>query len=249
MLFAKKDGNIIEAVPNEEAFCPHCEQEVISKCGNIKIWHWAHKAIECVYSTEPETIWHLRWKRLAQEYGCEVEKRFGNFIADVYIPDKKIIEFQHSTINTTEILERCQYYNNRGWQINWVFDYQEKDIKNHLRFRIVEGLSEEIKKLKQKWAKKSINVLFSELGYPVFGHVYIDGGSWLFDIKKLYENGNGWGKNIKPIKIFGIEYFNNQLIGESIIFSEAPNRSRAAGYIDKNKELRNIGLRGEMYDI
>ena len=43
MIWAIKDNQKREATPNTEAICPVCNSEVISKCGDIKVWHWAHK--------------------------------------------------------------------------------------------------------------------------------------------------------------------------------------------------------------
>lgn len=34
---------------NEEYFCPHCHKEMITKRGNIRQWHFAHKTDKCSY--------------------------------------------------------------------------------------------------------------------------------------------------------------------------------------------------------
>ncbi len=231
MLLAKYDENLIGASPNLRAFCPHCQADVISKCGDIRTWHWAHKNQECKYVTEQETEWHLLWKKRALGWGSDVEKRFDCFIADIYIPDNKIIEAQHSPISTEELLLRSEYYSQKGYQVNWVFDYEEKAENNHLRFK---NTGNGISKFKQKWARKSIHVLFDVDGHPIFGHVYIDDGYGVFDVKKIYENGNGWGKLTNYHKIFGVEYFKNKLVGGSVIF---------------NKPWKNVGERGEIFDF
>ena len=58
-----REGLRKKASPKDKGFCPICGEEVISKCGDIKIWHWAHKiGIECDSFGEPETKWHLKWK-------------------------------------------------------------------------------------------------------------------------------------------------------------------------------------------
>lgn len=63
MIWAILDNQRIEATPKQKALCPLCNQEVISKCGSIKIWHWAHKQQEeCDSFGEPESEWHLSWK-------------------------------------------------------------------------------------------------------------------------------------------------------------------------------------------
>jgi len=32
---------------HEDLFCPYCKMELIPKQGNNKVWHFAHKGIEC----------------------------------------------------------------------------------------------------------------------------------------------------------------------------------------------------------
>lgn len=52
-----------KATPNNIATCPLCREEVISKCGSIKRWHWSHKAEkDCDTFGEGETWWHINWK-------------------------------------------------------------------------------------------------------------------------------------------------------------------------------------------
>ena len=34
---------------NERYFCPYCHSEMIAKRGNIRQWHFAHKADKCSY--------------------------------------------------------------------------------------------------------------------------------------------------------------------------------------------------------
>lgn len=74
MLYAKtKESEKIEAYPNAKAICPSCDNEVISKCGEIKVWHWAHKNLtECDSWSEGETIWHKQWKDIVPKENREV---------------------------------------------------------------------------------------------------------------------------------------------------------------------------------
>ena len=63
MIWAIKNNERITANPKQKAWCPICNNKVISKCGSIKIWHWAHKSnFECDSFKEPETKWHREWK-------------------------------------------------------------------------------------------------------------------------------------------------------------------------------------------
>jgi len=43
MKFALRADQRIEATPNALGVCPCCGTEMIAKCGNRKVWHWAHK--------------------------------------------------------------------------------------------------------------------------------------------------------------------------------------------------------------
>lgn len=51
---AISDGNIVhidKSVEKKGLFlCPHCKQEVIPKCGEKNVWHFAHKGETCLES-------------------------------------------------------------------------------------------------------------------------------------------------------------------------------------------------------
>lgn len=126
------NGERISAIPNKTAKCPICNEEVISKCGNIKIWHWAHKVGEdCDSFGEPETEWHLNWKNKFPKENREVilEEGFWDkeshhwsdqnkkHRADIFI-NNLVIEFQNSSISSKEIKEREEFYNNMIWVLN-----------------------------------------------------------------------------------------------------------------------------------
>lgn len=122
------------------AVCPQCESEVIAKCGNINVWHWAHKTLlNCKYFERNETEWHRNWKARFPEQCREV--RFpaydseGNktaHIADVYLNLEYInlaIEFQHSRITEEECMQRNEFYiDNNGLNngmIDWIIDISD----------------------------------------------------------------------------------------------------------------------------
>ena len=63
MKFALVDGNKTEATKGAKGICPICGSELIAKCGEVKINHWAHKGIRnCDPWWENETEWHRSWK-------------------------------------------------------------------------------------------------------------------------------------------------------------------------------------------
>ena len=119
MLYAKESRAIsagrIDANPGAVAYCPQCDKQLIPKCGEINIWHWAHKAGECDTWKEPETQWHLDWKSLFQKDFVEVP--IGEHRADVY-NGKMTVEFQHSPIQVSDIQAREEFYDNMIWVLD-----------------------------------------------------------------------------------------------------------------------------------
>jgi len=109
------------------AVCPGCGGEVISKCGEFKIWHWAHKyLVDCNWLRESETEWHRNWKLLIEKNGGSVEDTsFSKYPVDGLIGNI-VFEFQHSQISVQEIRERINRAINNGKQIVWVFDFNKK---------------------------------------------------------------------------------------------------------------------------
>ncbi len=108
-----------KASPKDKGVCPICDEEVIAKCGSIKIWHWAHKSnSECDSFGEPETEWHRDWKNNFPEECQEVV--IGNHRADVKTEKGLVIEFQNSPISPEQIEEREKFYGygNMIWVLN-----------------------------------------------------------------------------------------------------------------------------------
>jgi competence protein CoiA len=104
----------VEAWPEGRANCPLCKSETIAKCGEIKVWHWAHKSvIDCDPWWEPESQWHLDWKKQFPIAWQEVI--VGPHRADVKTPTGTVIEFQASSISTEKICEREAFYGSMKW--------------------------------------------------------------------------------------------------------------------------------------
>lgn len=123
MLYAIKDGKRIEASTGLRATCPCCNGEVIAKCGDIYVWHWAHKhESECANWHEPETEWHKNWKEcfpLKNREVLVINKETGKrHIADIKLPNGLVIEFQNSPISSETISQRESFYKKMIWVIN-----------------------------------------------------------------------------------------------------------------------------------
>lgn len=96
------------------AFCPGCGKNVIAKCGNIKVHHWAHESgIDCDPWWEPETPWHRYWKNLVPKKQQEVT--IANHRADIVRKDGMVVELQHSSISSEDIIAREKCYGNMIW--------------------------------------------------------------------------------------------------------------------------------------
>jgi hypothetical protein len=126
MLYGKTaDGQMIEAAPKLEAVCPNCNKELVAKCGDLVIWHWAHQDLsECDPYWEPESAWHRDWKKLVMQQFCEVP--INGHRADIVADDGMVMELQHSAINLEEIAEREAAYG----EMLWLFDVRESYIEN-----------------------------------------------------------------------------------------------------------------------
>ena len=117
MLAKNESGERILATPGMSALCPICDAEVIAKCGEINIWHWAHRGgHDCDPWSEHESEWHIGWKSIFPKEQTEVV--IGPHRADIVTESKTVVELQHSSISTVEIREREQFYGN----MVWIFD-------------------------------------------------------------------------------------------------------------------------------
>ena len=104
----------IKPAPKTVGFCPSCGSSLIPKCGQILCWHWSHKTLDCDPWYEPESEWHRNWKSLFPDDWQEVT--IGNHRADVKTPHG-VVEFQASSISSTEVQERENFYGKMIWVI------------------------------------------------------------------------------------------------------------------------------------
>ena len=123
MKFALYKEERVEAEANiQGAVCQVCKAEVIAKCGDIKIHHWAHKSKKkCDHWWENETQWHREWKNEFPKDWQEViqySETGEKHVADVKTPKGLVVEFQHSPIKPEEILARNNFYENIVWIVD-----------------------------------------------------------------------------------------------------------------------------------
>lgn len=192
MKWALKNNQRILANPfTRDALCPICLEEVIAKCGEIKIWHWAHKNnIDCDSWSEGETQWHLDWKNEFPPQNQEVifEKPDNDnpsilkkHRADVFIKNK-VIEFQSSSISPTQIKEREHFYGDMVWVINGMTIAKNIAITKRYGSNFL---------FRWRWFPKSWIAANKD--------IFVDTGDTFFVIKKINCNSNtysGWGSYI-----------------------------------------------------
>ncbi|PHN01138.1 competence protein CoiA [Flavilitoribacter nigricans] len=170
MKYAKVNGKKVEAKPKLRGICTNCSQEMVAKCGRVKIWHWAHKSrLHCDPWWESETEWHRNWKNNFpvewQEISHKDKASNERHIADVKTSHGLVLEFQHSLISPAEVESREQFYGN----LIWIVDGNRSELdKGHFNL----GLSGPIQKdplayqiswygrsrLLQNWAESKVMV-------------------------------------------------------------------------------------------
>ncbi len=122
MKFSLVNGQRQEAQPNLSGKCPVCDQPMVARCGEVNIWHWAHKGRRvCDLWWENETEWHRTWKGHFPESWQEVVHHADSgerHIADVKTDQGRVIEFQHSYLNPEERRSRDAFYPKLVWVVN-----------------------------------------------------------------------------------------------------------------------------------
>jgi competence protein CoiA len=198
MLYAENNGQRIEATPKARAICPGCGQEVIAKCGEIVMWHWAHKVGDCDAWAEGETDWHLDWKRRFRSVEVTIKRDGEWHRADALTDSGWVVEFQHSSISPETISARERFYGNMIWVFdaresrrftdNWLAEYNFPECRLTLYGEDHPRAKENYVTFRWKHPRKSI-ASASKL-------VYLDlGEGWLLRLGKMYpdEICGGWG--------------------------------------------------------
>ena len=121
MRFALSNNLRIEATKGAKGICPCCATELVARCGEIKVHHWAHKKKCNDHWWENETEWHRDWKNKFPKDWQEIihKDTVGEkHIADVKTLEDWVVEFQHSPISKEERSSRDNFYK----KIIWVVD-------------------------------------------------------------------------------------------------------------------------------
>lgn len=114
-------GERVSPARRDDCVCEMCGAAVVARMGTIVVHHWAHVSLgDCDSWSEPMTPWHRDWQSQWADRCREVI--LGNHRADVVTDDGSVLEFQHSTISSAEVLERLNHYLIHGQKIAWIFD-------------------------------------------------------------------------------------------------------------------------------
>jgi competence protein CoiA len=121
MKFALSNNERIEPTKGAKGLCPCCGSELVARCGEIKVHHWAHKKKCDDHWWENETEWHRNWKNQFPKEWQEIIQRDESgekHIADVKTSSGWTIEFQHSPISKEERDSRDYFYNKLIWIVD-----------------------------------------------------------------------------------------------------------------------------------
>lgn len=172
MKFSLVNGERREAEKGLSGICVGCEQATISKCGQIKIAHWAHKSrCNCDHWWENETEWHRTWKNHFPSKIQEIRHKSDSgewHIADVKTAHGWVLEFQNSPISIEERDARNAFYMTIVWIVNGTRLKRDKDrffksLESGMRIsknpQIIKVLQSECP-LIEKWANCKTPVFF-----------------------------------------------------------------------------------------
>ena len=133
MKFALVEGERREAQPGLSGKCQHCGGVMLAKCGEINVWHWAHRGTRiCDGWWEPETEWHRTWKDQFRSEWQEIPQWSDNgekHVADVKTDRGMVLEFQRSHLRKEERESREIFYQNMVWVV-----YGLRRVRDRPRF-------------------------------------------------------------------------------------------------------------------
>ena len=123
MKYALVNSERQEAQRGLSGICECCDSPVTARCGEVNIWHWAHRSGKrtCDPWWENQTEWHRAWKGQFPKEWHEVvhfAENHEKHIADVKTDQSYVIEFQHSHLDPRERGIREAFYQNMVWVVD-----------------------------------------------------------------------------------------------------------------------------------
>jgi len=130
MKYALINGKKTEASKGARGTCRFCGKELIAKCGEERMHHWAHKGKRtCDPWWENETEWHRSWKEHFPVEWQEVIHKADTgekHIADVKTDQDWVLEFQYSFLKPEECRSRNAFYPKLVWVVNGLRRQRDK---------------------------------------------------------------------------------------------------------------------------
>lgn len=169
MQYALVSNERQEAQPNLTGKCQCCKSPVIAKCGDVRIWHWAHKTkLECDSWWE-ESEWHRAWKgQFPKEWQEIIHKAENNekHIADVKVDQGYVIELQRSPIKSEERQSREAFYKKMIWVVDGT--RRLKDKSKFLEYSMSVNGAAHVRKLRRDFDKCTLLREWSECTSTTF---------------------------------------------------------------------------------
>lgn len=191
MLFGYNDNDEkLRPSPGARSNCMHCGGELIAKCGEINVWHWAHKTLTNCEGSE-ETIWHMDWKSHFNPENIEMPlvKDDVRKIADLITDGGMVVEFQNSPITPEEIRFRERFYGKMIWVFNADDAYYNDRLETFINVKDKKTTKDRYYyTFCWKHARKTVLACNKP--------VYLDlGNGNIFGIRKIYQGPpvRGWG--------------------------------------------------------
>lgn len=119
--YALVNGQRQEAQPGLSGKCQSYGHPMVAKCGEKRIWHWAHRGGHTCDPWWEESEWHRAWKEQFPPDWQEVvltAESGEKHIADVKTDQGWVLEFQHSYLNPEERRAREAFYRKLVWVVD-----------------------------------------------------------------------------------------------------------------------------------
>jgi competence CoiA-like predicted nuclease len=127
-----------EAAPKLIGRCQMCNGKMIAKCGDFKIWHWAHEVNNDNCQGKIMSAWHYEWQ---QRFDAELREvpTLNNTRADILREDEAVsIEFQNTAFDFDYIQKKEKSTPTVLWVVNLRQQKENEQItikNNNIEYR------------------------------------------------------------------------------------------------------------------